>query len=272
MKSVSITFACLNQADYTAKLLTSLEKANISPSLITAVDNASTDHTREILRSAGVGTICNKSNLGCGVAWNQGILDRQSEWTVVMNNDVVVHQNWLNNLITGAESSNLLIASPAMIEGPLTYDFDQIAALNSEKLKHYVRRQSVHAVCMAIHHSVFQKIGFFQPKPSLLGFEDTLFFHEASKAEIPVGIVGDSWIHHFGSITQKWLKEELGIPQQQGLGDRNNKRLLSESWLERKLRQIRKKRLNRRAYNSEMESFGVTVHGLSQEDGTVEWI
>ncbi len=272
MKPISITFACLNQADYTAKLLQSLEKAKISRSIITAIDNASSDHTLDLLKSAGVNIICNKSNLGCGAAWNQGILDRQEEWTVVMNNDVIVHQEWLNKLITGAENNKLMIASPAMIEGALSYDFDQSANHNAEKLKDYVRRGSAHAVCMAIHQSVFKKIGFFQPKPSLLGFEDTLFFHEASKAGIPVGIVGDSWIHHFGSITQKWLKEELGIPPQQGLGDRNNKRLLNESWVERKMRQIKKKRLNRRAYKLEMENFGLTVHGLSQNDGAIQWI
>jgi GT2 family glycosyltransferase len=272
MSKPIVTFACLNNVSYTKQLLISLAAAGVDRSQVVAVDNASNDQTPEVLSSAGVHIVSNKRNLGCGVAWNQGILFQQAKWTVVMNNDVIVQSDWLRALIEGAEAANLLIASPAMIEGPLSYDFGQVGTTQSKLLQGHVRRDTAHAVCMAIHESVFQKIGYFQAKPSLLGFEDTLFFHKAHKAQIPMGIIGGSWIHHFGSITQKWLKEEMGIPQGQGLGNPRNKLLLNESWLERKIRQYRKKRLIQTARKEELLEFQATVHGLARESAEIEWI
>ncbi len=69
------------------------------------VDNGSKDETRDYLSTLPLGgRIFNSQNLGCGVAWNQGALHLQSEWTIVMNNDVLVSPNWIENLIGAAES------------------------------------------------------------------------------------------------------------------------------------------------------------------------
>ena len=88
MSNYTITFATLNCLDYTKKCVESLISSGVDASQIVAVDNASTDGTPEYLRQLGLGaTILNRQNLSCGAAWNQGILARQSEWTIVMNND-----------------------------------------------------------------------------------------------------------------------------------------------------------------------------------------
>jgi GT2 family glycosyltransferase len=78
---------------------------------IVAVDNGSTDSTREWLGQQGFGD-----------AWNQGALTIQYKWTVVMNNDVVGTKGWLRNLLDAAEANQLHIASPATVEGELNYD------------------------------------------------------------------------------------------------------------------------------------------------------
>jgi hypothetical protein len=41
------------------------------------------------------------------------------------------------------------------------------------------------------------EVGYFQPIPKLLGYEDTMFFHELSKANILSEISGAYWLHHF---------------------------------------------------------------------------
>ena len=46
-----------------------------------------------------------------------------------------------------------------------------------------------HAVCLAVHQSVWLEIGYFQPIPKLLGYEDTMFFNEVAKANIATGII-----------------------------------------------------------------------------------
>ena len=104
----SITFACFNSLKYTKLCLESLEKASTPLNRVVVVDNGSTDDTRDYLSHIPLGgKIFNRGNQGCGVAWNQGILHFQSEWTVVMNNDLIVTAGWVEDLIQLGLDQNL---------------------------------------------------------------------------------------------------------------------------------------------------------------------
>ena len=96
----AITFACYNSFNYTKACIDSLIKVGTPLDRIVVVDNGSTDETRDYLLKIPLGgRIYNKGNQACGVAWNQGILHLQAEWTVVMNNDLIVPHQWIENLI-----------------------------------------------------------------------------------------------------------------------------------------------------------------------------
>jgi hypothetical protein len=84
-------------------------------------------------------------------------------------------------------------------------------------------------------------IVFFQPLPSLLGYEDTLFFNQAKMAQINMAMTGASWLHHYGSISQTAMKLERGLKEKDDLGYKYNYKLLNKSWLERKLTKVAKK-------------------------------
>ena len=134
---------------------------------LVVVDNQSTDSTRDYLMTLPLGgRIFNQRNLGCGAAWNQGALALQSEWSIIMNNDVLVSPLWIENLIRTAERLNLKVISPALIEGPLDYGFDSFSADASQTMKNVNRLGSKHAVCLAVHESVWMDVGYFQPVPS----------------------------------------------------------------------------------------------------------
>jgi GT2 family glycosyltransferase len=236
------------------------------------VDNFSTDETRDFLSTLPLNRkIYNKQNLGCGVAWNQGILQLQTEWTIIMNNDVIVSPNWIENLITSAEESNILIVSPAMIEGPLDYNFDEFELNTRHKMSGFNRIGMAHAVCMAVHRTVWSKIGYFIPKPNLLGYEDTLFFHEARKQNIKIGITSAAWIHHYGSVTQNEMKLEKGLQLNDNLGARKNYRLLNQNWIERKISKIIRIKNQKKQREYELNRFGMTVHGI-REDNKFTWL
>ena len=268
----AITFACYNQVEYTRQCVDSMIKTGLDLTRLVVVDNGSTDETRDYLQSLTLGgRIFNKTNLGCGVAWNQGILALQAEWTVIMNNDVLVAPDWIENLINIAEQHHLKIISPALIEGELDYDFDAFATNATAKMKEVLRVGARHAVCMAIHESVWREIGYFQPEPSLWGYEDTLFFNKAEKAHIPMAITGASWLHHYGSITQKAMKQERGLSNKDGLGNRHNYRLLQQSWLERKLKKVNRIKKEREWKEHEISQFGLSLHGL-RENGSFSWL
>jgi GT2 family glycosyltransferase len=237
-----------------------------------AVDNGSTDETRAYLQTLPLGgRIFNQSNLGCGVAWNQGALVHQSEWTIVMNNDVLVSPLWIENLINTAEIIGAKIISPALIEGPLDYDFDLFEKDVAKRMKNAHRIGARHAVCLAVHQSVWMDIGYFQPVPKLLGYEDTLFFNEARKANIKTAMTGASWLHHFGSITQTAMKLERGLKQSDDLPYRYNYRLLNQSWLERKLLKAKKRKQEKLWRDAEVNEYGISIHGI-REDGKFSWI
>lgn len=256
----AITFACYNQVEYTRQCLDSMMKHDTDLNRVIVVDNCSTDNTREYLDTLPLGgRIFNKINLGCGVAWNQGALALQAEWTIVMNNDVLVCANWIENLIYTAEKNGLKIISPAMIEGQLDYDFDAFADEAKMEMKDVLRRDDFHAVCFAVHKSVWLDVGYFQAVPKLLGYEDSLFFSEVKRANIPTGITGNCWLHHYGSMTQTAMKREQGLNQKQGLGNRHiYLRLLQQNWLTRKL--------HRRTRNTQQKMFceqEINQHGMS---------
>ena len=137
-------------------------------------------------------------------------------------------------------------------------------------MKDAVRPGARHAVCMAIHRSVWDKVGYFQPVPSLWGYEDTFFFNELDKAGIPTAIVGSSWLHHFGSVTLSLLKQERGLSQKQGLSARDSYKLLGQSTLERKWKKHLRKKQERKWHDEELARYDMTLHG-QREDGSFRW-
>ncbi len=270
--SYSITFACYNAVHYTKLCIDSFIKHGTPLDRLIIVDNGSTDETRDYLQTLPLGgRIFNKQNLGCGVAWNQGALVQQAEWSIIMNNDVLVSPQWVESLIDTAKRHQLKIISPALIEGPQDYDFDQFAIQASSTMKDALRVGNPHAVCLAVHESVWMDIGYFQAMPKLWGYEDTMFFHAARKAGIRMATTGASWLHHFGSITQSEMKRERGLQEKQGLGGRHNYRYLNQSWLARKL-QKREKVRNLKSWRAqELAQYGMTMHGI-RENGDFKWL
>ena len=267
----SITFACYNSVEYTKKCIDSMIKSGDDLSRLVIVDNGSTDQTQMYLQSLPLGgLILNKTNLGCGVAWNQGAMSLQSEWTIIMNNDVIVSDDWIENLIGAAKENNVKVISPALIEGDLDYDFDAFSTDAVDKLHGYTRVNDKHAVCLAIHESVWAEVGYFQAAPKLLGYEDTIFFNELEKAHISTAITGSSWLHHYGSITQSAMKKERGLRSKDGLAYRYNSKLLKQNWIKRKINKLVRKKQQRKFLEYEMDQFGISLHGV-RKDGRFEW-
>jgi len=270
--SYTITFACYNQLDYTKQFIASLDREEVDFSRIVAVDNGSTDGTREWLGQQGFGAVVlNERNLGCGAAWNQGALAIQSKWTVVMNKDVICAKGWLRKLLAAAETNQLQVASPAMVEGELNYDFGAWATEAESEMAGYVREGAPHAVCMAIRDDVWNQIGYFMPVPKLLGYEDAIFFQRVLEAGLKTGTCADSWLHHYGMTTQKALKLEMKLDQNDSLGNRNLMRLyMAQSWVARKLARLKRQRLLQSASEYEENSFDRTVHVIRNQD-VFEW-
>lgn len=272
MHNYSATFACYNKVEYTQKCIESLQRSNFDMSKLVVVDNNSADNTWEYLQTIPeIHTIRNTENMGCGVAWNQGILQLQTEWTVVMNNDILVSHDWIENLIDHAIKHNLKVASPAYIEGDVDYDLQQTTDALSTTMNGYVREGYANAICLLVHNSVWREVGYFRATPKLLGFEDTIFFFDLMKAGIAHGCIANSWIHHFGSVTVKHMNEQHRAQGNKGnMGRRDNHRFLDQSWFMRKWRKQQRKALIASQRSQEIATFGSTVHAV-RKNGEMHW-
>lgn len=272
MYDYSATFACYNNVAYTEKCMNSLLQTGFPMHKLVVVDNHSQDNTLAYLHSVdGLNVIANTANMGCGVAWNQGILALQTEWTVIMNNDIVVSPGWVEALITQAIKENLRVASPAYLEGPLDYDFQSSAHQFKQTMQGYARYGYANAICLLVHKSVWDEVGYFRATPKLLGFEDTLFFNDLRQAGIAHACLANAWIHHFGSVTVKAMnqahREKTG---KKHMASRYNYRVLHQNFFERKWLKFFKKRKTAQARAHELNKFGMTVHGVRDET-TFQW-
>src|ERR1017187_6595766 len=103
--TTSVIIPCWNQVEYTRQCVAALLRHTRSIWELIVVDNGSTDGTAEYvanIRDAAplpVTVIANTTNQGFPAAINQGLKCARGEYLVLLNNDVVVTDGWLEQLI-----------------------------------------------------------------------------------------------------------------------------------------------------------------------------
>ncbi len=106
----SIIVPCWNQLEFTSQCIAALKKYTRPPWELVVVDNGSTDHTDLYLAGVRDGAavpvtvISNTTNRGFPAAINQGLKAARGEYLVLLNNDVVVTDHWLDQLIALANA------------------------------------------------------------------------------------------------------------------------------------------------------------------------
>ncbi len=101
----SIIVPCWNQRGFTELCFQALFRHTRPPWELIVVDNGSTDETAAYLAgvrdAAGVPVtvVTNARNLGFPRAINQGLQAARGEYLVLLNNDAVVTDGWLDQLI-----------------------------------------------------------------------------------------------------------------------------------------------------------------------------
>ncbi len=224
---VSIVIPLYNQLGYTRGCLESLAVTTSPDVEIILVDNASSDGTVDYLQTVpGLVLIANQENRGFAGACNQGIQAASGEWIVVMNNDVILSQGWLQGLLSAAAEHRLDMVSPAIREGSRNYDLEAYAEELTSRMRSVVRSGTVNGICFMAHRRVFETIGVFDENFRIGQYEDKDLFLRARRAGFRLGTVGAAFIHHFGSITQKAIGARREMP---GYA-RANKEYFSRKW------------------------------------------
>lgn len=225
--NVSIVIPLYNQVEYTQKCMESLRRHGMGQAEILLIDNGSTDGTGEYLATCSdVRVIRNRENLGCAGAWNQGVRETHSEWVIILNNDVLVSSGWLEGLCEAAERKQLDIVSPSIREGEFNYDMDVYSGEFVRRMKKSLRPGVADGICFMVRRTVFDAVGLFDENFKIGQFEDADFFRRAKKAGFTLGTTGGSFIHHFGSVTQK----SLGIKQPERPYVAKNRAYFRKKW------------------------------------------
>jgi GT2 family glycosyltransferase/glycosyltransferase involved in cell wall biosynthesis len=213
----SIIILTYNQWEYTEKCLRSIERNTRERCEIIVVDNGSSDGTTAHLQNLARGKtqyklIVNPKNEGFAKGCNQGIREAKGEFLSLLNNDVLVTENWLSGLRECLDS-----ASQIGIVGPMTNEISGIQRIpegsyqSIENLDEFAREfrernrnrripsRRIVGFCMLFRRELIEKIGLLDESFGTGNFEDDDFCLRAELAGFANMIAGDVFVHHYGS-------------------------------------------------------------------------
>ncbi len=221
-KLTSIIILCLNQIEYTKRCLESIEQYTSVPYELIIVDNGSTDGTPDFLEEYSrlhndCKIILNKKNLGFAGGNNQGIAAARGDYILLLNNDVVVTEHWLERLVKHIESHiNIGMIGPVTNYCPGPQLIENTGYDNNLKKMHAFAREYTEknagkiieilrplGFCLLIKRHVLDIIGVLDEGYGIGNYEDDDLCLRSRIAGFRNVITYDVFIHHYGSMTFK---------------------------------------------------------------------
>lgn len=216
---VSIIMLTYNQLEDTKICVESLFKytQGINFELI-FVDNGSTkDNTKEYLESlkaqhSNIKTIYNKENLGFACANNQGIEASEGDYVLLLNNDVILSDDWLDKMLLVLQSDNkagLVAPCTNHASGRQKVLFDATAEDDEliqkyakdtlvKKAGSWINVDRVIGFCMLIKREVLFKVGVLDEMFGPGGYEDYDYCMRVRQAGYDIIVAEDTFIFHIG--------------------------------------------------------------------------
>ena len=240
---ISIIVPVYNNLPMTMDCLNSIKSNTREGSYeVIVVDNGS-DPSFQCPPWAKFAYLRNETNLGFPIAVNQGIKAAKGEVIVLLNNDCIVSQGWLERLLYHLDSYSIVspvtnyCAGMQLVTIPV-YQDEQEFYREAEKWSesHTGESQEVNWIigfCMAFKKSLWEEIGPFDESLWPCSGEEIIFCLESKKRGYKVAIARDIYIHHFGSQTLNEMNESGQINYLE-LCNRNDKHiaeLYGDDWI-----------------------------------------
>jgi len=212
-EKASIVVPVFNRADLTRSCLERVFRNTRPPFELIVVDNGSSDETASVLESFGsrIRVIRNSRNLGYAAACNQGIAEASGEYVVLLNNDVMVTEGWLEGLVEVAEKGHGIVgpvtghcSGTQMIGGtpPGEGELDEFARAWAEEHKGSWRvTQRLVGFCWLIKREVIETIGKLDERFGAGNYEDNDYCLRARLASFKLAVAESVYVHHLGGGT-----------------------------------------------------------------------
>ncbi|SFJ03401.1 Glycosyltransferase, GT2 family [Paenibacillus sp. UNC496MF] len=221
----SIIIPSYNQLDYLKKCLASIKVHTSVPYEIIVVDNASSDGTGAYLQSAGAGGAVRcrvlERNRGFAGAVNVGLMMARGSNLLLLNNDTIVTERWLDNLLACLNSDPAVgmvgpvtnyISGDQRIEVPYT-DERGIAAFarryNVADPAKWQPTDRLTGFCLLFRRELFERTGYLDEGFEIGNFEDDDYNIRVRLQGYRLLAARDTFIHHFGSVSMKALGEKF---------------------------------------------------------------
>jgi GT2 family glycosyltransferase len=216
----SIIVPCFNQLVYTRRCVAALMRHTRRPWELIVVDNGSNDGTSTYLQGVGdaapvrVAVIENSANLGFPAACNQALRIARGDNLVLLNNDAVVTDAWLDLLVALAESDPAIgmvgpmsnYAAPPQLVERVDYrdlgEMDRFAVRWREEHRgRWFTVERLVGFCLLIKRGVVEAIGGLDERFGLGLFDDDDLALRARRAGFKLAVAQDLFVHHYGSRT-----------------------------------------------------------------------
>lgn len=220
---VSIVMLSWNAPEYTKIALESIRTHTCGDYEIIIVDNGSGSETTQWLQTLSdpsrgseqsVNVIFNAANRGYAGGNNQGMAAASGDYVVLLNNDVVVTEGWLDGLLSAFERipalgvsaprSNIIAGDQVVLDASYT-NLDQMHEYAARRRARYRGRgymtDRAIGLCLCIDRRVIEEIGGIDERFGVGNFEDDDFCMRVRAAGYQIHVCDDVFIHHFGSKT-----------------------------------------------------------------------
>jgi GT2 family glycosyltransferase len=212
---VSIVMLSWNAVQFTKIALDSIRAHTAGDYEIIIVDNGSGPETVEWLRTLhDVRVIYNAENRGYAGGNNQALAAARGEYVVLLNNDVIVTEGWLDDLLGAFEripglgisaprsnriAGDQIVADAAYSDVPEMHAFARRRRAEF-RAQGYLTDRAI-GLCLCLDRRMIEEIGGLDERYGAGNFEDDDFCLRARAAGYRIWVCNDVFIHHFGSQT-----------------------------------------------------------------------
>lgn len=195
---ISIIIPVRYRPDLTRVCLDSIKSYTKLPYEIILVQEGEDAEITKLATEYGVKFAQNKTPKGFSGAMNTGLNLASGEYFCFLNNDIVATPNWLDEMVSAFNDTEVGLVAPTFTESTTKQNVDW----NTDQKFEYINDPfQLKGVCFLISKKCMEKVGQWDEHFGLGGGEDNDMCLRVKKAGYKLVIARNSYIYHYGSAS-----------------------------------------------------------------------